>query len=128
MRGLLDGGGGVTTERIESFRWTIVNHSKNRHLWLGHGTACGITKWHDIREADDQKACRACWAYAQGWLDRHDHGPNPPLDCSPLGYRSYRDRQVARLMTWTHDLPPEPPTPDVADRLWGYRRPRRISG
>lgn len=24
-------------------------------------------------------------------------------------------------MTWTHDLPPEPPTPDVDDPLWAIQ-------
>lgn len=70
---------------IDTFRWARVNNRKKRHLWLGGGTACGITKWHTIDTDAPEDACKVCMAYARGWLDRHTLGANPPLHVSPIG-------------------------------------------
>ena len=69
---------------IDTFRWARVNDRKKAHLWLGDGTACGITKWHHLSIDAPEEACEVCMAYGQGWLDRHVHGPKPPLNVSPL--------------------------------------------
>ncbi len=69
---------------IDTLRWARVNNLRKRHLWLGDGTACGITKWHSLSIDAPEEPCKRCLAYAQGWLDRHIHGSNPPLNVSPI--------------------------------------------
>jgi hypothetical protein len=74
--------------RIQTFRWAKVNGRKKIHLWLGKGTACGLALGDDFKSATiayPDPSCRVCLAYAQGWLDRHDHGSAPPLHVSPIG-------------------------------------------
>lgn len=77
-----------TDDRIPTLRWTKVDSRRKRHLWLGRATACGIelgVDCHTLEAAYPDPACGKCWTYAQGWLDRHDHGDNPPLHVSPRG-------------------------------------------
>jgi hypothetical protein len=83
--------------RAATFRWAMVNgrRSKNRHLWLGQATACGLTMTPDggtiysLDIAHPHPVCAKCAAYAQGWLDRHDHGARPALNVpNPLGAHS----------------------------------------
>lgn len=87
----------MTRERFAAFRWAKVNERRRVHLWLGDATACGLTiesrggDVHRVESAYPKPACKPCWAYLQGWLDRHDYGPAPALtDPNPLAADSGR--------------------------------------
>lgn len=69
-----------------SLRWAKVNTRVKPHLWLGKRTACGLAFRGDpggvvysltITHRGDP--CPVCWAYAEGWVDRHVYGQRPRL-------------------------------------------------